>query len=312
MSTSYITESTYTQFTSDIQICSVAFPNTPYVFLSSSTTETSYFNNNVQFYKNILINGTITNSELNNNTTNINSISGQVSTISSDVNKLLNVISITGDVASGYNVNILNNTFKITKNLLTTANDIETIGSFYNNGNLLDISGNTANINTISGKTKYITSANGNTLVNSSIYIQHYNNPLQYVCKLANDYNQLSYILSNLTISGNVLINGKITNTEVNNNTTNINTISGNINTISGNVNTISGNVNTISGNLNNLLNVITITGSAQAGYTINIGNALTKVYINGDLYYNGDIFLRKDDSEGNQVGMEEYINQMF
>ena len=78
------------------------------------------------------------------------------------------------------------------------------------------------------------------------------------------------------------------------------------------NDNTISGNVNTLSGNLNNLLNVITITGSAQAGYTINIGNALTKVYINGDLYYNGDVFLRKDGSEGNQVGMDEYINRMF
>ena len=56
----------------------------------------------------------------------------------------------------------------------------------------------------------------------------------------------------------------------------------------------------------------ISITGSAQAGYTINIGNALAEVYIDGNLCYNGDVFLRKDGSEGNQIAMEEYINQMF
>ena len=146
------------------------------------------------------------------------------------------------------------------------------------------------------------------------------------------------HIRSDLTISGNVEIKGGITNTELNNNTdaittisglvnthtTNITTISGlvntnttNITTISGlvntnttNITTISGLVNTISGTLNNLTNGITLTANAFGGYDINIGDALSRVYINGDLYYNNDLMLRRDFSDGNQIGFTEYITQ--
>jgi hypothetical protein len=112
---------------------------------------------------------------------------------------------------------------------------------FYNNVSIdgtitnLELNNNTTNINTISGKIKYITCISGNTLVNSSIYVKDFSNPTQYVCKLANDVHQLSYIRSDLTIEGNVDIKGGITNTELNNNTDAITTISGKVKYITSN-----------------------------------------------------------------------------
>ena len=98
----------------------------------------------------------------------------------------------------------------------------------------------------------------------------------------------------------------------MNTNTANITTISGLVNTNTTNIATISGNVNTNTTNIEKLSNVITVQGDAASGYTLNIGFATSKVYINGDLYYNGDLFLRNANSEGNQAGMGEYINQFF
>ena len=78
------------------------------------------------------------------------------------------------------------------------------------------------------------------------------------------------------------------------------------------NITTISGLVNTISGHISNNNNsAITVTGDALNGYTITIGNALSSVYINGNLYYNNDLLFKKATSEGNQVGIQEFINQL-
>ena len=96
--------------------------------------------------------------------------------------------------------------------------------------------------------------------------------------------------------------------------TSNINTISSKVNTISGNINTISGNINTLSGrinNNNNLGNAITLSGDVANGYTITIGDGLSKVYINGNLYYNNDLLFKKASSDGNQIGVQEFINQL-
>jgi hypothetical protein len=54
------------------------------------------------------------------------------------------------------------------------------------------------------------------------------------------------------------------------------------------------------------------VTGNAQTGYTINIGNALSKIYLNGvNLYYNNEQLLTQDNTD-NQVTFGEYINQNF
>jgi hypothetical protein len=355
-------------------------------------------------------------------TTNLGLLNTKTQFMNSDIFDVPNTTSFCSDIKlyDVVDLNFLSNIYLCST--LTGSSFFKGMVHFYNNVSIdgtitnLELNNNTTNINTISGKIKYITSNSGNTLVNSSIYVQSFSNPTQYVCKLANAFNQLSYIRSDLTISGNVEIKGGITNTEVNDatsnittisgkvqyitsnfdigsnasntvitssqlvvdgkiknpelntnttnittisglvnthttnittisglvntNTTNITTISGlvntnttNITTISGLVNTNTANITTISGlvntnttnittisglvntnktNIEKLSNVINVQGDAASGYTINIGFATSKVYINGDLYYNNDLFLRNANSDGNQVGMNEYINQFF
>jgi hypothetical protein len=79
------------------------------------------------------------------------------------------------------------------------------------------------------------------------------------------------------------------------------------LNTLSGNLNTLSGTVN----NINSLNNRITVVRNANTnGFDINIGSAISNVYINGNLYYNGGLVYRQQNSYSNVVAMEEYINQ--
>ena len=210
------------------------------------------------------------------------------------------------------------------------------IGNIINN----EVNTNTGNITTISGKIKHITSTNVDTVLTSRLKILDVNNSALYCVILSNDTESKSAIKSDLELAKNLKVLGNISNTELNTNTSNITTISENITTISGQINTISGlvntntanittisglvntnttNITTISGlvntnttNIEKLSNVINVQGDAASGYTINIGFATSKVYINGDLYYNNDLFLRNANSDGNQVGMNEYINQFF
>ena len=209
--------------------------------------------------------------------------------------------------------------------------------SIYGKINNTEVNNNTTNLATISGNVKYIKSNSVDTILNSRFKIQDVDNPLLYTVMLVNDIYDTSYIKSSLNVSGDMIIDGAITNDALNNtidsisgkvntisgqvntisgqiNTISgqINTISGRINTISGQINTISGRINTISGQVNNLNNVITVTGNAQTGYTINIGNALSKIYLNGvNLYYNNEQLLTQDNID-NQVTFGEYINQNF
>jgi hypothetical protein len=46
--------------------------------------------------------------------------------------------------------------------------------------------------------------------------------------------------------------------------------------------------------------------------YTINIGNAVLNVFINGILYYNGGLVYRQQNQYSNSLAMEEYINQLI
>ena len=126
---------------------------------------------------------------------------------------------------------------------------------------------------------------------------------------IANDSADDSYFNSKVTFYKDITISAKIINTELNNNTSLIATISGNINTISGNINTVSGKISNLA---SNSISGITVTGTAATGYTINIGNVLSKIYVNGDLYYNNNLLLQRNTEFNNAVGFEEYINQMI
>jgi hypothetical protein len=107
------------------------------------------------------------------------------------------------------------------------------------------------------------------------------------------------------------------------------------VNTISGQINTISGQINTISGQVNNLNNTITITTNSNPftgpigttvsilngmitikptliGYNIEIGTALSNVFINGNLYLNGGLVYRQQGTYNNAVEYEQWINQEF
>ena len=114
--------------------------------------------------------------------------------------------------------------------------------------------------------------------------------------------------------------------TSINTHTTDINTISGLVNGHTTSINTISGYVNTISGNVSNLMSCITIS-VANNIYTINIGNATSKVFINGtditigssslstvrvngDLYHNNRLLLRTENQYNNNTDFEQYIGQ--
>jgi hypothetical protein len=352
MNTNYDLSNNYTVFTSDIKVSQPLTSSIANVFLSSSVDGNSFFCNTVKFYKDITIDGTIIN-------TDISSIKNKVQYMNVDTVSLPNTSTFLS------NINICDPSHP--DYIPYVHLSLNETSSFFNNNvhfyKDISIDGTITNTS-LTNKIQYITGISGNTLVNSSLYIQNSTDPTKYISKLANDYAQLSYIGTNLTISGNVTINGSISNNEittisglvntisgnintisglVNTNKLNINTISGLVNTISGNINTISGlvntnklNINTISGlvntnklnittlsgqintlsgqinNANNLPNAITVQGDSTTGYTINIGAANSKVYINGDLYYNNDLFLRIANSDGNQVGMDEYINQMF
>jgi methyl-accepting chemotaxis protein len=378
MSTSLtLLEGDYTKFISAIKICRSVNDINANVFLSHKDDVNSYFNNIVQFNQNIEVNGTIIN-------TDISSIKNKVTYMNVDTVNLINTTTFLS------HINICDPEdpdFIPAIHLSSTTgysyfvNDV----NFYNDVTIGGLINNTA----LNNKIQYITCISGNTLVNSSIYVKDFNDPTKYVCKLANSFDQLSYIRSDLTISGNLMINGAVTNDEINYATYNINTISGkiqyitsnfdigsnssntvvtssqlvvdgkiknpelntnssnlttisglvntnkldittisglvntnklNITTLSGLVNTnkldittISGYVNTLSGQIsnNNLGTGITVTGDALNGYTITIGNALSSVYINGNLYYNNDLLFKKATSEGNQVGIQEFINQL-
>jgi hypothetical protein len=81
MSTNILADTTnYTKFLSDIVISNSFVPNYPKVFLSSKSDVASAFFNSVHFDNNISDIGTIANTELNTNTTNIVTISGKVNT----------------------------------------------------------------------------------------------------------------------------------------------------------------------------------------------------------------------------------------
>ena len=298
-----------TTFLSHINICDPEDPGFIPAIHLSSTTGYSYFVNNVNFYKDVTIGGLIINTALSND---ISTISGKIKYITStDIDTVLNSrLKITNiNLPTDKSVMLSNDTTDTSyiKSDLKLHQDLNVVGNITNT----ELNNNTTNVASISGKIQYVTCTNGDTIVNSSIYVKDFNSS-QYVCKFANGFDQLSYIRSNLTISGNVSISGTITNTEVNNATTNINTISGLVNTNKLNITTLSGLVNTISGHISNNNNsAITVTGDALNGYTITIGNALSSVYINGNLYYNNDLLFKKATSEGNQVGIQEYINQL-
>jgi hypothetical protein len=324
MNTNYDLSNNYTVFTSDIKVSQPLTSSIANVFLSSSVDGNSFFCNTVKFYKDITIDGTIIN-------TDISSIKNKVQYMNVDTVSLPNTSTFLS------NINICDPSHP--DYIPYVHLSLNETSSFFNNNvhfyKDISIDGTITNTS-LTNKIQYITGISGNTLVNSSLYIQNSTDPTKYISKLANDYAQLSYIGTNLTISGNVTINGSISNNEITTISGLVNTISGNINTISGlvntnklnintisglvntnklNITTLSGQINTLSGqinNANNLPNAITVQGDSTTGYTINIGAANSKVYINGDLYYNNDLFLRIANSDGNQVGMDEYINQMF
>jgi len=100
-------------------------------------------------------------------------------------------------------------------------------------------------------------------------------------------------------------------------------------------LNTISGQINTISGQVNNLNNSITITNNSNPftgpigttvsilngmitikptliGYNIEIGTALSNVFINGNIYLNGGLVYRQAATYNNAVEYEQWINQEF
>jgi hypothetical protein len=157
---------------------------------------------------------------------------------------------------------------------------------------LVSVSGN---VSSISGKLKNIKNVFDTTIINSALYIQDSSN--SSISKLVNDYSQLSYIGTNLTISGNLQIDKTIINTELTNKLT----------TISSNLSTLSGKVNTAS-----TLNYgITVTQNALGGYDVNIGTAFSNVYINGGLYYNNVPLFRNQNVNQNAVDFLEYINQI-
>jgi hypothetical protein len=129
MGTSIFPELDYTRFNSDIRLCDSLLSLGSQIYLSSKDTGTSYFNNDlVHFYKAITVDGILTNTELNNNTTNITSISGLVSSISGNINSISglvnthttnirtisgNVYTLSGQISSNNN---LSNVITVTSN----------------------------------------------------------------------------------------------------------------------------------------------------------------------------------------------------
>ena len=55
------------------------------------------------------------------------------------------------------------------------------------------------------------------------------------------------------------------------------------------------------------------ITGNNLIGYSINIGNIISRAYINGALYLNGDLVVRQRNQNyyANAVEFAQYINQI-
>jgi len=183
-----------------------------------------------------------------------------------------------------------NNTVKFYKDI--TCDGLIKFNNTDLNSYLVSVSGN---VSSISGKIKYIKNVFDSTIINSALYIQDISNVA--ISKLVNDYSGLSYIGTNLTVSGNLQIDKTIINTELTNK----------LNTISGNLNTISGKVNTAS-----TLNYgITVTQNMLGGYDVNIGTAFSNVYINGSLYYNNVTLFRNQNVRQNAVDFLEYINQI-
>jgi len=149
MSTSIFAEGTdYTKFTSGIKFNADSNAIYSTVFISNKYDVLSYFDNNVEFRKDVTVTGSITNTALNNNISTISglvktandditSISGlvksandnitsrsgrlktandNITTISGQVNTLTNGITITGTAATGYIINIGNAVSTVTIN----------------------------------------------------------------------------------------------------------------------------------------------------------------------------------------------------
>jgi hypothetical protein len=281
MSTSLLLDlaSNYTRFLSDIEISNSYTPSYPKVFLSSKLDVESKFYNSVYFDKDISIYGKINNTGLTTISNNIKYIT------STSVDTMLNSRFKIQDVDNSalYTVFLSNDDSDTSyiKSSLNVHRDMTIGGILYNNALNNTINTISSYVNTISS---YVLDISQNIELTNSI--ANYS---------ANTVDSLSGVVYT-TISSK------------------INTISGVVyNTISSNVQSLSGRLHTLSGQVssNNLNNVITVTGNAQTGYTINIGNALSTIYLNGvNLYYNGEKLLTQDTTD-NQVTFGEYISRI-